>query len=70
MHCVDVGCGSGDVTMEIAALVEPNGTVVGLDMDEVKIDLAREAAAERGLNVEFRVVNVTTFDERDAYDVV
>jgi SAM-dependent methyltransferase len=37
----------------------PDGFVVGVDMDEVKLDLARTEAADAGLaNIEYRVVDV------------
>lgn len=32
--CLDVGCGGGDVTLELAAMVGPSGRVVGTDIDE------------------------------------
>jgi ubiquinone/menaquinone biosynthesis C-methylase UbiE len=71
MKCVDLGCGGGEVTLEMARLVEPGGSVTGVDMDEVKLDLARKAAVERGVsNVEFLARNVSNWDEPDAYDVV
>jgi 2-polyprenyl-3-methyl-5-hydroxy-6-metoxy-1,4-benzoquinol methylase len=44
MQCVDLGCGGGEVTFELARLVAPGGSVTGVDMDEVKLDLARKAA--------------------------
>ena len=31
MSCLDVGCGSGDVTLRMAALVGAEGHVVGID---------------------------------------
>jgi ubiquinone/menaquinone biosynthesis C-methylase UbiE len=71
MRCIDLGCGGGEVTMEIARLVAPGGSVTGVDMDEVKLGLARRAAAERGLgNVTFRVLNVRDWDEPGGYDAV
>jgi ubiquinone/menaquinone biosynthesis C-methylase UbiE len=71
MRCIDLGCGGGEVTFEIARLVAPEGAVIGVDMDEVKLALAREAAAERGItNVEFRALNVNEWDEPATYDVV
>jgi ubiquinone/menaquinone biosynthesis C-methylase UbiE len=48
MRCIDIGCGGGEVTMEIARMVAPGGTVAGVDIDEVKLALARQVAAERG----------------------
>lgn len=70
MRCVDLGCGGGEVTFEIARLVAPSGHVTGVDMDEVKLDLARAAAAERGIaNVTFQAANVNDWNEPDSYDV-
>ena len=71
MRCLDVGCGAGDVTLELARLVGPGGHVTGIDMDEVKLALAREVAVERGIgNVAFRVANVIEWSEPAAYDLV
>jgi ubiquinone/menaquinone biosynthesis C-methylase UbiE len=71
MKCADLGCGGGEVTLRMARLVGPGGSVTGVDMDEVKLDLARKAAMERGVsNVEFLARNVSDWGEPDAYDVV
>jgi ubiquinone/menaquinone biosynthesis C-methylase UbiE len=71
MRCIDLGCGGGEVTLEIAKLVAPGGHVTGVDMDEIKLDLARRAAAARGLdNVEFHLLNLREWDEPNGYDMV
>jgi SAM-dependent methyltransferase len=71
LRCIDVGCGGGEVSFEIARLVGPDGSVTGIDMDETKISLARQAAAERGVaNVGFVVLNVNDWHEASAYDIV
>jgi ubiquinone/menaquinone biosynthesis C-methylase UbiE len=71
MRCIDIGCGGGEVTMAIAEMVAPGGTAVGVDMDEVKLALARRAAAQRGLgNVEFTTLDVRDWDQPGGYDVV
>ena len=44
MRCIDLGCGGGEVTLEIARLVDPGGSVTGVDMDEIKLSLARREA--------------------------
>lgn len=70
MRCIDIGCGGGEVTFEIARRVGPTGSVVGIDLDTVKLDLASRAARERGvLNAQFRRVRVEEWDEPNAYDV-
>ena len=71
LQCIDLGCGGGEVTFEMVRLVTPGGSVTGVDMDEVKLDLARRSAAGRGLdNVEFRLLNVNDWDEPAGYDAV
>ncbi|MCI4350488.1 MAG: class I SAM-dependent methyltransferase [Thermoplasmata archaeon] len=71
MRCLDLGCGGGAVTLEMARMVAPGGNVVGIDMDEVKLELARQAAAKRHLaNVEFRKMNVNDWNELGAYDAI
>jgi len=57
-RCLDVGRGGGDVTLELARLAS-EGSVVGIDLDETKIGLAREEAAAAGAgNVDFRIGDV------------
>jgi demethylmenaquinone methyltransferase / 2-methoxy-6-polyprenyl-1,4-benzoquinol methylase len=45
---LDVCCGTGDLTLELAGRVAPGGHVVGCDFSEPMLDLAREKAAGRG----------------------
>jgi demethylmenaquinone methyltransferase / 2-methoxy-6-polyprenyl-1,4-benzoquinol methylase len=45
---LDICCGTGDLALELAPLVEPGGRVVGCDFSEPMLDLAREKAAGRG----------------------
>ena len=71
MSCLDLGCGGGDVSLELATWVGPGGKVVGIDMDEEKLELAREHARERGLhNLEFRREDADTWAEVGTYDFV
>ena len=71
MRCVDLGCGGGDVTLELARMVGPAGHVTGIDMDELKVALAREVATQRGIeHVDFRVGNVNDWSQPAAYDLV
>ena len=54
-RCLDAGCGGGHVSRELAARVGETGTVVGIDLDQVVLDLARSDARAAGLtNVDFR----------------
>jgi ubiquinone/menaquinone biosynthesis C-methylase UbiE len=70
MRCIDLGCGGGEVTLEIADRVGPGGSVIGVDMDDVKLSLAREEAERRSItNATFRSENVTTWREPAEYDM-
>src|SRR5262245_28497333 len=58
MSCLDVGCGLGAVTRELARRAGPAGQVVGLDIDEGILDLARRDAAQQALGIVFRAGGV------------
>jgi predicted DsbA family dithiol-disulfide isomerase/2-polyprenyl-3-methyl-5-hydroxy-6-metoxy-1,4-benzoquinol methylase len=70
MYCLDVGCGIGAVTLHMAEAVKPEGRVVGLDVDERCVALARLEAQRLGLVVEFRLGTATDLQETSAYDLV
>ena len=70
-HVLDVGCGPGTITVDLAARV-PRGQVTGIDQAAGVLAGAREEADRRGQrNVRFAVGNVyhLAFDDR-AFDVV
>ena len=57
-RCLDLGCGGGDVTRELARIVSA-GFVVGTDLDATTVELARAETAKIGIdNAEFRVDDV------------
>ena len=71
MACLDVGSGGGDVSTELARRVGANGSVLGIDLDSVNVDIARkEAVAQKLQNIEFRVGDVFDLDQDSAFDVV
>jgi SAM-dependent methyltransferase len=49
MRVLDVGCGAGDVSMLLAELVGPDGSVIGVDADPAVLELARARTASAGL---------------------
>src|SRR6059036_3945643 len=69
---LDVGCGMGDPTLQVAVLVGPHGRVLGIDVAEGMIATARERAAALGLgHVEFRTADVMTMDlPPESFDAV
>src|ERR1700680_4822152 len=58
MRVLDVGCGVGDVTLLAARMVGPGGDVVGIDVDEAAVQMARHRAAGEELsNVQFHTAD-------------
>jgi SAM-dependent methyltransferase len=71
MACLEVGCGGGDVAFQMARLVAPGGAIVATDIDETKLQLARQEAFEEQLtNIEFRRVDVTEYAPEQEFDFV
>lgn len=69
--CLDVGCGGGDVTQELARRVAPKGMAIGADIDATKIEIARREAAELGINnIEFRLLDIREQQPAPRFDLV
>jgi ubiquinone/menaquinone biosynthesis C-methylase UbiE len=68
---LDVGCGPGTITVDLARLV-PDGHVLGIDAAEAVLDDARTEARQGGVgNVDFEVGDVSRLDcAAGSYDVV
>jgi demethylmenaquinone methyltransferase/2-methoxy-6-polyprenyl-1,4-benzoquinol methylase len=47
---LDACCGTGDLALELAGRVGPEGTVVGCDFSEAMLELARRKATDRGVS--------------------
>jgi ubiquinone/menaquinone biosynthesis C-methylase UbiE len=66
---LDVGCGFGDTTQQIAGLVGPSGEAVGVDAAPKFIDAATQEAKEAGVgNASFLVADVQTDPLNGPYD--
>jgi SAM-dependent methyltransferase len=66
---VDIGCGFGDTSQQLARVAAPGGHVVGIDAAERFIEAAQEEAEAAGAeNVEFRVADVQTEPLGGPYD--
>jgi 2-polyprenyl-3-methyl-5-hydroxy-6-metoxy-1,4-benzoquinol methylase len=70
LDVLDVGCGPGTITVDLAARVAP-GRVVGLDVSPDPLDEARALAGRSGVAVEFAVGDVYALEAADgSFDVV
>lgn len=72
MRLLDIGCGPGTITADLAELVAPGGRVTACDAAPGVLETARALTRERGLDtVEFTVADVHSLDfDDDTFDVV
>lgn len=68
---LDVGCGTGSTTIELARRAGPAGRVTGLDISSLLLARAEEKARESGVpNISFVKADAQTDDLGGPYDLV
>lgn len=68
--CLDLGCGGGDVSFDLARLVGPTGKVLGVDMDKEELAIAeREAKAQKLDNVSFEISDITEWQKDPEFNL-
>lgn len=69
-NILDLGCGSGTVSLMLAPLSAPGGTVTGVDFDPEIIELARQDAVDGQLsNAVFEVQDVYDIHYTEKFDI-
>jgi SAM-dependent methyltransferase len=69
LRVLDVGCGTGAITRDIAAAVAPDGQAIGIDASRALIDEARTRGA--GLpNLHFEAGDIYRLDRPQRFDIV
>jgi SAM-dependent methyltransferase len=67
---LDIGCGFGDTTKQLAALVAPDGTAFGVDISPSFVEAAGREVAEAGIpNASFAVRDAQAGDLGGPYDL-
>ena len=70
-HILDIGCGSGVPTIEIANL--SGGEVIGIDTDNTQLDTLRKIIKTEGLSERVQVLNRSMYDidlPKESFDIV
>jgi SAM-dependent methyltransferase len=68
---LDVGCGTGEAVLALGDDLGPSGEIVGLDLSERMLRVARRTAAAAACRVRFAVGDACALDEPDdSYDAV
>ena len=71
MSVLDVGSGVGDVAVLAARMVAPGGRVVGIDLDESALQMARHRAAREELsNLQFHACDFQDYTSSGLFDAV
>lgn len=68
---LDVGCGSGVPTMELARL--SNGEIIGLDIDDALLDVLRSQIKKAGVSDRVKAVKCSIFDMEfadNSFDII
>jgi len=69
MRVLDIGCGAGDVSFLVSALVGPEGSVTGVDLDGDAVGVAEQRRAALGItNVSFRQADARSLDPGRLFD--
>jgi ubiquinone/menaquinone biosynthesis C-methylase UbiE len=71
MRVLDLGTGLGHVAFMVAGLLDPEGSVVGVDKAERLLEIAEGRRAAAGLgNVEFRHADARGFRDSEPFDAI
>ena len=67
-RALEVGCGFGDVTIELGHLVGPGAFALGVDLSSAMLASARQSASSKGLgNISFENVDAQTYPFEHLY---
>jgi ubiquinone/menaquinone biosynthesis C-methylase UbiE len=71
MRVLDIGSGTGELSLMAAEIVGASGSVVGFDLSAAAVETARERAQALGhRNVSFCEATAESFDDPDPFDLV
>lgn len=71
MKVLDVGCGPGSLTVDIAKHIQPSGRVTGIEHVADPLDEARKLAETEGVDVTFEVADAMALPyAEDEFDMV
>ena len=63
---LDVGCGAGDMMIDLAREIAPGVRAIGVDASAAMITTAKQRAADAGVEVDFRVGDAESLEFGDA----
>jgi ubiquinone/menaquinone biosynthesis C-methylase UbiE len=71
MRVLDLGTGLGHVAFQVAELLDPDGSVLGIEQAERLLEIAEQRRAAAGAeNVRFVQADARTFSAREPFDAI
>lgn len=69
-NTIDIGCGSGALTLKAAAAAGPNASTLGVDVSQPLIDLARHRAEEAESSSQYVVADASIYRVETPVDII
>lgn len=69
IHVLDVGCGSGAITHDIASRIAPTGFATGIDISEELIGIAKERYASTN-NISFHTGDIYNYSSPKKFELI
>ncbi|PAW93445.1 methyltransferase [Mucilaginibacter sp. MD40] len=69
LRVLDVGCGTGAISKDIARLIGPTGKVIGIDNTEYFIESGRKTYADTE-NLELHHADLYTYEPEEKFDLI
>ena len=70
LNGIDLFCGQGDLTQELFHSLGPGSSVIGFDMDEINIRIARERYSKKEQGLLFHQLKSENWEMQGGYDFV
>ena len=70
-NILDIGCGNGEPTLELARL--SNGNIIGIDIDQRALDQLEKKVIEQNLSDRIKIVNMSMFNldfPSETFDII
>jgi ubiquinone/menaquinone biosynthesis C-methylase UbiE len=67
---LDIGCGCGTTTLELAKAVGPSGSVTAIDISHPMLEVARRRAEDAGTKIDFREADASEVKFEPEFDLL
>lgn len=69
-NTIDIGCGSGALTLKVATAAGPKASTLGVDVSQPLIDLARQRAEQASSTAQYVVADASIYRAETPVDII